>query len=489
MEEELETVNPFLGRNFPMNRHDFKNNLWQKIKAHGKLAGCILILLTLAQTVQANEFLDYLLVKRRAAQTNPEISYIVYPLAYSIPGVGTGYGIGGTVTSLLGDNSTASIASLRGEWEVDTAILTGIPLFTQHLTLSALYANAKNGGFAFYGRGTDSPSTPEFTLFFERVTTYGVEFGLNFFDRQLEFYGGVLAADLELDDEKSLGEQIAKIAQSNDPDEQREEIANVYRNFFLYIDLQSLLFYRGGFLVDLTDDRIDPRTGYRFQYERLIAGVKDFKGFHIDDYSLTGYFPTSKKLKSVIVGNFFLSTSTVTQPSGTNTLLKLFAGDEDGNYSQEICEREFSGIQAEIGASAQTFCEGISQAIDDYIETESRVANSTSLGGPQRLRSYPISRFHDSYSFFTGVEYRYYFLEEVKDFDFIIQKGVFEGLQLAAFYELGNVSRKLDGTLFENLKYSVGGGVRLLLSSLVLRADYATGAEGGEFTAIIGYGF
>lgn len=53
-------------------------------------------------------------------------------------------------------------------------------------------------------------------------------------------------------------------------------------------------------------------------------------------------------------------------------------------------------------------------------------------------------------------------------------------------YQSMSKHRQID---FENLKYSVGGGVRLLLSSLVLRADYATGAEGGELTAIIGYGF
>ena len=472
-----------------MNQHDpFKNSLWRTLKTPCKFSGCTLILLALAQTVFANPLLDYLLVKRRTAQTDPEISYIVYPLAYSIPGVGQGYGLGGTVTSLLGDRSTASVATLRGEWEVDSVILTDIPLFTPHFTLSALYADAKDGGFAFYARGRDSPSKPEFNLFFDSVITYGIELGLNFFERQLEFYAGFLLGQVVLNQDKSLGEQIANIAASGDDEQKRRELAAVYKNLFLYLDLQFPFISRVGFLVDLTDDRIDPRTGYRFEYERFIASAPDFKSFHIDDFILTGYFPTSKKLNSVIVGNVFLSTSTVTNPSASSKLLRSFAGDGE-SYSQEICEQEYFDISDELDITPKVFCEGLARGIDDYVNVEARLANSTSLGGSQRLRSYPISRFHDSYSFFTAVEYRYYFLQETQNFDFIIQKGVLEGLQVAGFYELGQVSRKLDQTLFEDMKYSVGAGFRILLSSLVLRTDYAVGAEGGEFTAFIGYGF
>lgn len=143
----------------------------------------------------------------------------------------------------------------------------------------------------------------------------------------------------------------------------------------------------------------------------------------------------------------------------------------------------------DIEISPQTVCNGIQLGLDDFLATEANNSNATSLGGPNRLRSYPISRFHDKYAFFAGLEYRMYFWERITPFNFILEKGIFRAAQLAWFYEIGQVSPENDSSLYKNFKYSAGVGFRLVFSSVLLRADYATGAEGAETTVFIGYGF
>ncbi|GIT04416.1 MAG: hypothetical protein CM1200mP28_16750 [Deltaproteobacteria bacterium] len=81
-----------------------------------------------------------------------------------------------------------NLLRIKGEIEVDSIVASDIPLFTQHFTLSAAYADGKKGGFAFYDRGAESSEEPEFTLKFKHSWARAADLGLNFFDRQLEFY-------------------------------------------------------------------------------------------------------------------------------------------------------------------------------------------------------------------------------------------------------------------------------------------------------------
>ena len=53
----------------------------------------------------------------------------------------------------------------------------------------------------------------------------------------------------------------------------------------------------------------------------------------------------------------------------------------------------------------------------------------------------------------------------------------------------GQVSPKNDANLYKDFKSSSGVGLRIVFSSVVLRADIATGEEGSERTVFVGYGF
>ena len=99
-------------------------------------------------------------IERRKKQVSDEISYFIYPLIYQVPGLGAGNGAGATFVNLIGDGSTLSLLRIKGEIEVDSIVASDMPLFTQHLTLSAAYADGKKGGFAFYERGSESSEEP-----------------------------------------------------------------------------------------------------------------------------------------------------------------------------------------------------------------------------------------------------------------------------------------------------------------------------------------
>ena len=238
-----------------------------------------------------------------------------------------------------------------------------------------------------------------------------------------------------------------------------------------------------GLRIDLTDDRIDPRDGYRFQYEKYGFEGEGLKNFDVEDHSLTAYYP-NENLSSVLVANVFFSKSNVKKR------LSIFGdGDvEDTEKAVAECIEESKKKERDSSVSIETSCRGFVRGVQDF-NLEGNNSNATSLGGPNRLRSYPISRFYDKYSFFAGLEYRTYYLESSTPFDYFFEKGVFEAVQSAVFYEIGQVSPTNNSALYSNFKYSTGIGLRLVFSSVVIRADYATGKEGQETTVFIGYGF
>ena len=52
-------------------------------------------------------------LKRRKQQTEDELGYFFYPLVYTVPGIGSGNGAGGTILNLLGDGSTLNLIQIQ----------------------------------------------------------------------------------------------------------------------------------------------------------------------------------------------------------------------------------------------------------------------------------------------------------------------------------------------------------------------------------------
>jgi hypothetical protein len=94
------------------------------------------------------------------------------------------------------------------------------------------------------------------------------------------------------------------------------------------------------------------------------------------------------------------------------------------------------------------------------------------LGSDTRFRAYYQNRFNDRAMAYAGAEYR-----QMIDWN-PLEKLAVHWFQLAAFAEVGRVSPVWSPSHFaEEMKYSAGGGFRLMFTDLVLRMDLAFGNE------------
>ena len=80
------------------------------------------------------------------------------------------------------------------------------------------------------------------------------------------------------------------------------------------------------------------------------------------------------------------------------------------------------------------------------------------LLGTQRLRGYRSNRSCNSYTNFQGAAFLWYVMEVQEAFDYLVQRGVYAGLQLAAFWERGTVSPNPGRDLWKNFRTSSGLG-------------------------------
>ncbi len=406
-----------------------------------------------------------LVFDRREKPKAEESSYFLYPAVYTVPGFGKGVGGGLTVSDMLGEESEVTLLHLKGDWTFDSAIITDLPIFTRYFTISMIYADLYDGGVAMYERGPDSSSEPVIELELERLLTRAAEVSLNLFDQQIELYYGYAFSF-------PLVKRVGVFNDSND-EEDSEATEERFYQYLRFLDLQRIFVVRRGLYIDDTDDRRDPHVGYRFQFERYGFETEgNWKSYHVDDFNFTAFIPNEDET-GVLVLNAFFSAAEVTKPADIGEIDEGYCTDPENDLDEEEQER----------------CLIFVSALNRFIEDEGKNADSTHLGGLQRLRSYPQGRFHDRYSVFFGIEYRKYYLIGSSPFDFFIEKGIFNGIQLAFFYELGQVAPENDHSLFEDMKSNYGLGFRLVFSKVVVRLDYTQGSEGAQATAFIGYPF
>jgi len=197
-----------------------------------------------------------------------------------------------------------------------------------------------------------------------------------------------------------------------------------------------------GLLLDLTDDVVDPRIGVRFIYNTTLHAPRkspfgenegedgafgNGDDVRIRDYALVLYFPLAQQ--------WYLAWA--------NTYFKATGQEDSGNIV---------------------------------------------AGGSPPLRGYPGGRWSDRFGFFSGLDLRYNIPMALK-LDWLLVSALLEDIQLAVFYEVGQVSPVDDGTLYEDLHHSYGGGVRALFEGIVLRLDMAYSDEGQQTHLTIGQAF
>ena len=394
------------------------------------------------------------LIFERRNIPDPEFSWFIYPVAGEIPGVQKFFGVGATLSAIGNPISDVTYVRLTGEskhiegedFQIDLLTALDLPLWYPYLSFSVIYSDIRHAAFPEPARGIDSDKDESYILLGTRVFLRSGEVSLSFFDDQVEFYYG-------------------KVTLSVDPYGLVTPDGTLYNADRAKLN-EKPEGWRYGFYLDDTDNRRDPRVGYRFQYEhyRIPQSRAESSSYFQTDYNYTIFVPFAEK-SHVVVLNYFRGTSKV---------------DEEGTVDREI-------YTCGVGAPAQ--CQTDLDKVYEKQAQESKLGRATSLGGPSRLRGYPANRFFDSYTGFRAIEWRWYLAESNFPYNFLVSKGTYTGFQLALFYEEGSVAPE-EGQLWDKFKTSSGFGLRFLMSTVVIRIDMGFSPdEGSQRTVFIGYPF
>lgn len=109
----------------------------------------------------------------------------------------------------------------------------------------------------------------------------------------------------------------------------------------------------------------------------------------------------------------------------------------------------------------------------------------SSLGGYDRMRAYPIGRFHDKAAVYYAAELRLIpRLNPLRDLPLLNYFDI-DWMQFVGFVEAGRVAPNYDSELyFEDLKYDAGLSLRLMTFKAVVRLDIASSEEGNSIWAM-----
>ncbi len=387
-------------------------------------------------------------IERRRSQYLSEFGYIVTPLPFILPGVGTGIGLLGGLNNILETQVDLYLVTIRGDVEGGIVGVTDINLIPKRLLLDLTTVEFSKGQQNSYQkRGMESDRDDYNIVELSDSTLQGGRLILTFYDRMLEFYTIAYNIGFEI---SAIRDNEGNLTSEIDNDETIEALTTTYGTF-----------------IDYTDDRSDPKKGIRLQVEK--SGSESSSESAVDyfvlNYSLTGYLPVLSY--STLAFNYFRSDAHVVR---------------EGETDPEMLKNDFGCYETSFDQ-----CEpGVQSVILDQI-AENRYGNATSLGGRSRLRSYVGDRFNGAHSEFIGAELRWNLTDEKTPFDIWIMKDLRTGIQIAFFHETGTVADQRED-LWESRKDSSGIGARLVTGSgFIYRFDLGYGDEGVATTLFIDY--
>jgi len=389
-------------------------------------------------------------VERRRAQYHDEYSYFVYPITTRIAGFGTAYGGGATLVNVAGTDIDLTGFYVDGDFKAGGLTALNIHLIPRTLIFdTGLYNYRVN--VQQFNRGMDSDPN-DYVL--PEVDGHGAigQLTLTLFDKELEFYTRY----------SMRNQRLLSVRDVNNHD-----FSNIDKSTK---NLDSLTL---GVLLDLTDDRQDPRRGLRFEmtrWQHLNQVDPLYSTYHVYDANLTWYLPIGHR--NTLVFNYYRSKAVVDETGSTN----------------------FSELQNAIGLNcgsiadspARTNCETTETQFINEVIASNTYGNASPLGGTQRLRSFVNGRFRAGQTVFYGVEYRWNLTDENTPVDWFILKGRRTNFQVAFFAEAGAVADH-SNELNSKLKYSYGTGFRMLFEGVTIRADVARGSEGSEVQVFLDY--
>jgi outer membrane protein assembly factor BamA len=409
-----------------------------------RLTSLSLVILFTAMPVTAIDLPD-----RRKDQFPTDSGYYLVPAPYSIPGLGEGFIIIGSMVNINQSYTDVYGFAAGGDIEGYGLFGTELHLVDKKLLLDVMHTNFQNASSQVYSQRGMKTSANDFILAeLDHAVFTGARLTYTMFDRRLEFYGVLYKNESRL---SAIRDSDGNLIQSTvDSQTSKSET------------------YTYGMRLDLTDDYIDPRRGIRAETSMWHSPPNDDEAsdFDIFELNLTGYMPMGSR--NTLALNYFQADTLV---------------NRQGQTDPSIVEADL-GLDCSTGSEQdQASC----QSIVNNTVAENTFGSVGSLGGLSRLRSYPEDRFKGSHAKFIGVEFRWNLVEETKPFNYFFAKDIRTVIQLAAFYERGAISDNKD-ELWNTMRDSYGIGARLVTKSgLIFRADIATGDEGEEISIIFGF--
>ena len=256
----------------------------------GSLVFCLL---------ESTPALGQLLPERRKDQFPDEPAYLVVPLPYEYPGIGSGWLLLGNVQNIAGTHADVFAIWATGDAEGQAIVLDDVHLISETLLLSYTYQSFDKLVIQNYEtRGMDTDKD-DFN-FIEINENIGWEAAatLTFFDRRFEIFAGHEESRFKV---PRLRDSKGNIIVEADPPFEGESQSDF-----------------AGILFDFTDDRQDPRKGIRFRDRRQVSprSNRDEADFFTIDYDTQLYLPVGAI--STFVLNYFRSDAVVTDKGNTN---------------------------------------------------------------------------------------------------------------------------------------------------------------------------
>ena len=390
-------------------------------------------------------------IERRRSQFPRDFGYLIAPIPYILPGVGTGLGVIGAFNNTFDSTTDFFLVGVGGDVEGTITGVTDIELLPENVLLDVTYVGFNKGSQKQYGeRGIDSDPKDFNIVELKNTSLYGGRLTFTFLERRLEFF--TLQYNIR-------SEPSAVIYQGKEDNRQE------------YADPEPFTFKRltYGTQIDVTDDRLDPRMGVRFVTTRSESPSidADSSESYTVDTNLTGYIPLLES--STFAINYFRSDATVTKEGVTDY--------------QSILDK----LRDKYGCTAGGPCDESLKKLATDTQVSRKYGTASSLGGSSRLRSYAGGRFSGAHTEFYGYEFRWNLTDENTPFDLYFIRDFRTGFQLAFFYETGTVAEQRED-LWAKSRNSTGLGARLVTGSgFIYRFDVATGSEGQETTLFVDY--
>src|SRR5258706_288715 len=349
----------------PMKGHAFR-------LVRGLVLACLVC--ALVPAAAADSYLDDLSApERRRDQFPKELGYAAFPYPYRLPGIGSGLSFAAGAFNIADTYTDAYGIVFAGDVKGGAAGVGDIHLIPRTLILDFGYSAISKAAFQSYSQRGMNTSKDDFSLLEVGDTEYyGARMTATFLDRRFELHGAWYEGASRL---KSIRDKDGNlILSAQDPPRDRGHT--------------TLL----GARLDLTDDYTDPRRGFRLDVTRSQSPPRGSgPDYFVMDYNTTAYVPFRKR--DTLALNLLRSDAFVTR---------------QGETDPAALQQQLGLNCAAADPAQQHFC---NELITTTI-ANNRFGTATSLGGFDRLRSYPQGRFKGAHTLFFGAEYRWNLTDE-----------------------------------------------------------------------------